>query len=638
VALAVLFAGPLEELAAATTPDIVLFAQVTPQAPRRGDTVHLDVESLQGASFVDLDNLSARVILYDGTNLTLTFAPNGTGRYFASFGLPLEVQRIDYANIIVEGYLTGKRGAVQVWVTAADMPHFVSPGLMIFGTMYSDGPLPHHYAPGDRLHFRVWTYLNGTLQDVGTPIGSGYLRPHNLPNGAFLTSLGTNTTRVGTGTFDIVSDLPTDIQMTNEGYISAGVPNMTATYGSAYAFQVDPFPAVAVFEVPPGQAGDLRVCAAQGGGPLPNASVTVDLNYDTSSNGHPVTRGFVTGEDGCGLVGLEWPSNDTYHIGAVVTITFGGLTTYLAPQQRRYREQSLTVPVFGLPGDFQVELVGDPGDVPPGGEARLSFAVTQAGSPYANGTIGVVESWWRGDRTQVPVLVANLTTDSLGLLNLSYSVPAAWSAGLDFFSISLYTPEGDEAPFNFGFGPYPGYPTLPEHEAGLTVAAAEDVKNGTMHVHAAYNGDQNISGWMAAVFVIPNGTQFCCFTGTRGDFPTANVPLNGTSFDADLVLPPWLWEGDFQVFVMPYTFGRSLIQDRTLGFENSTVMHLHARPPAPAPPPPITPTATPPAGNAVLVFADENLWLLLLLAMLVGGVAAVLAATRRRSAADEEEP
>lgn len=638
VALAMALASPLAGLSAATVPDLVLLGQLTPENPRRGETAQLDLQALQGASFVDLDNLTARIIFYNGTEGRLVFAHNGTGRYNASFVLPLEVTRIDFVKIIAEGYRAGKRGVVQVWVAASDMPHFVSPGLMLFGTLYSEGPLPYHFAPGDRLRHRVWTFLNGTLQDVGTPIGGGYLRPHNWLGG-MLPSLRTNTTRVGTGTYDIVTTLPSDIHVTNWGYISAAVPNITATYGPSFSFEVDPFPAVAWFENVWGQGGDLRVCAARGDTPLSNASVTVDVRFDrVPPSGNPVTRGFLTGEDGCGRAGFEWPSNATYKVSAEVAIRSGGDTTYRAPQFTGSLDTLTAESVVPLPGGFVVELVGEPRDVPPGGEAQMSFVVTQAGSPYANATIGVVETWSRGDLTQVPIRVANVSTDSSGFLNLSYSVPEAWTPGLDYFSVSLYTPQGDEAPFNFAFGPYSGSRSWPGHDTNLTVTAEQDVENGTLRVHAAYGGGQEISGWRVAVFVIPKDNVRCCY-GWMERFPTAEVPLNGSAVDAHVVLPPWLWEGDFRVVVMPYTFGRSLVPDHTLSFENSTVVHLHARPhPPSAPIAPAAPATLQPTDKTAGLLADLNFALLLLLMLLAAAAAAVFVASRRRTSKDEEEP
>ncbi len=626
---------------AAAEPDVYLIAQITPEKPRRGDTVQLDLQALQGAAYVDLDNLTARIIYYNGTRDNLTFTQNGTGRYVASFVMPLEVLRIDPVIVIAEGWRAGKHGTGQVYVSPVDMPSFVNPGLMLFGYIFSEGPLPYHFAPGDRLRFRVWTYLNGTLQEVGAPVGAGYLRPHGLPSGGTLTQLRMNTTRVGDGIYDITVDLPRDIHITNEGYISADVHNMQSAYGSAYAFFVDPLTAVAAFETGAGQPSDLRVCAARGATPILNASVTADFTYGGAGAPNLVTRGFLTSQDGCGKVGLEWPSNDTSMVSAVVTIRSEGDTTYLAPKYRRTPDPLIPEPVVQLPGDFVVELVGYPGNLSQGGVAHLSFAITQGGTPFASGTIGVIETWWRGDRTQVPVVVANMSTDAAGILNLSFTVPASWVAGTDMLLVGLYTPNGDEAPFNFGLGPYIGYPDWPPRDVNLTVAAVEDAANGTLHVHAAYNGTRNISGWQAGVFVRPLGaSEDYQWSGFAGEFPTANLVMNGTVVDGDVILPPWLWEGDFEVIVVPYTFGRSWTPDPTRAFENSTVVHLHAAPhPPPAPnPPPVTPPAPQPSDNTVLVFAGQNLWFLLLLALLVAGVAAVLVATRRRKAADEEEP
>jgi hypothetical protein len=631
VALATALSGPLSGLAAAAEPDLLLIAQVTPEKPFRGETVKLDVQALQGISYVALDNYTARVFYFNGTRENLTLTPNGTGRYAVSVTIPVEVVRMDGVNIIVEGWRNGKHGSVQVYVTPADMPHFVNPGLMLFGSLVSQGPLPYRFAPGDRLSYRVWTYVNGSLQDVAPPVGRAYLRPHGLPNGASLTPLRTNTTRLGVGAYELVADLPGDIHVTTGGYISAEVPNMTMAYGAAYAFNVDPFPAAAAFDTRAGETELLRVCAGRGLGPLPNASVSADFAYSTGSASN---RRFQTGQDGCGRVALEWPSNETDRVDADVVVQVGAEVVYISLTYRRHQDRLYNILAFGLSDDFRIELLGEPADTAPGATANISFRVTHGGTPFASAEIGVVETWWRGDRTEVPVYIANVSTDASGFLNVSFEVPASWESGLDFLWVRLYTPAGDEASYAFGFGPYEGYGQWPPADPTLTVSAQEDAKNGMLQVHAAYAGGLNLSGWRAYAKVYPVGTNRDDAVG--GAFPWAEILLNGTAGDANITLPPWIWEGDFEVMVVMYTFGRAVQYNASMIFQNSTLIHLHGRP-AVTPPPPGPPAPPAPVQNSAQLLADLNLALLFLMAILAAAAAAVFVVSRRRNSTNDPE-
>lgn len=622
-------------MAAATEPSFSLVVYVTPDAPAIGNPMDIHVDAYRGVTPVDPDDLAGTVLFYVGQKENLSFERTGTGRFAAHVVLPHEVARVEPVNVQVSGWSAGDLARAQVYVTPADMPHLATSEAMLFGALVGEGAEASMVGLGQSLVFRLWTFLNGTLEDFEVPSVSGSLWPTGTPSGSVIQGIYPPVVRVGPGTYEFVYQVPEDVAITTKAHIQAKLLNQTDRAVWNTVFTTDPFPATLVVSGLDDDDLEVTTCAGRGSQPVANATVTLDISFPLFYN--PSNQDIIytapaqsfagrTGPNGCSTQALPWPGGDTDQVAVSARIDALGGSTFRSVRNVR---NGLEVPptAYGpFPDGFSIELIGQPEPLDPGQVAHLTFAASINGSPYAVGPVGVLPVWEAWPPT--PFDVGYQTTDTSGLLNLTFTVPPDARMGFEGLSLALFSPEGYEADYGFTFRD-PGFDwTADLIEPDLLLSARMDAANGTVHVDATYTGSQDLTGWRAHVQVAPaNWSRW--HTVADGQWPWADLTLDGAHLDYGLPVPAWMATGDLLVTVDFYTFGRAAVwPDPTLQMENRTVVRFEGDVPDPVdalegqtPHQDTPPDATGTSGS-VRVADDPPWWLVLLL--LVGAAVLVL--------------
>jgi hypothetical protein len=614
VLLTLTLAGTAAPLASAVEPDLLLMVHVTPPEPNRGDLIEIHVAALKGPNHVSLDGITGTASLYDGETSQLEFEENGTGTYVAVLTLPLAVREIRLVAIGAEGTLGLETATQSVLVRVADMPPFVDEGLMLLAIWENERDLGSWLRPGDTIRYRVWTYLDGTLETGIVPNGSGYLWPYDGRASHF----SREAISVGPGEFEFSYIIPEDLQVSARVYIRATVEDPVPVVGSAHQVWVHPVPAVLVVEHLEAGGAAVRACAGNEDSPLEGADVRIGIGVTNGSGLHESDHSLRTEANGCVRVLVDSLAVDYGQVQAHAEIVVGGKTTILDARSIVEPRNSYVGGPKETPDGFTVDAETDPSSLSAGKSGFLVFGVRLDGEPFADGEVGVVA--FRSPYAGAPGLVGNYSTDANGQLTLSYRVPSDWSDD-DYLNVHLYTPAGHVIPFYFAFEPNPQVSHGIAWEPLLEIDGEEDRENGTLRLRADYRGPSDLTGWFAYVELFPVSAGIHPWDAVAGNFPSALWEIDGSSITGELELPPWLWEDDYRVRITAYRLGRAVGPDPNIAFWNSSVVHLRALPvsPVPAEPEPEAPPA--PEGTDGPSIQADGLPFLALLLLVVAGTA-----------------
>jgi hypothetical protein len=526
---------------AAAAADLAIIAFVGPEGRSVGETLDVRIEVFRFTERYDPDHVAVR---FDSTSSNYAHADRlETGVYFVRY-------TIQSADIGSFGYLSidvhvseGTSGHSQAFPYLVEGAGGGPSGVFALSSRVTNretiGPT---LEPGETALMEVRSFWNGSLRDAG--VINATVRKY--PEGTTYENL--TVTRSGSGLYQASFSAPPNTTNTSIFQVGFLLGEGYTAITTAQAFVVDPFPAWVDVRLLDSSHFQVKVAAGIAA-PMAGALVNISGSY--------FSFGSIFNGSSFGTIGHDLYTNDSGGASVILDIApdFGFSTILVNVShggQSVWRAFSLD-PSDLAGGDsrpygsgFLGWLDSDPTQYRRGQTAHLKYHFENGSTPAAN--FNVTYYWWR-DSNQSVVEAHNATTDALGDLTISYTIPQDWGQG-EAFVVRVERREG--------FGGYQQIPARfdpapPGGDSDLELRVSRGALGAALHVEAVYTGRGDAVGAEAVAVVFPANLSGTGLPSTLALYipPTSAVmSRQGNTFAVDIDLPKHYPTGEYTVAVL----------------------------------------------------------------------------------------